>query len=159
MDFVSLTFGGTPNGGFLDGRIGHAKLRVDSTMLEWDLSKDKISEGIDAEGFSHFCRINDIAQALRHLLIIDLPPAMRKEKLGKGKIERHENRTPIDGMCGQDILADEMDARRPPVLKCLRIRSETGRGNVVDQRIEPDISHIVGIEGERDAPSEAALGA
>ena len=42
-DFVSLTFGGTPNGGFFDGRIGHPKLGADDTTLTWDLSKEMAS--------------------------------------------------------------------------------------------------------------------
>ena len=41
LDFVSLTFGGTPNGGCFDGRIGHPKLRADNLILEWDLSKEQ----------------------------------------------------------------------------------------------------------------------
>ncbi len=42
-DFVRLIFGGTPTGGFFDGRNGHPKLRADNTMLEWDFSKEMAS--------------------------------------------------------------------------------------------------------------------
>ena len=39
-DFVRLAFGGTPDGGFFDGRIAQASLCADDTKLVWDFSEE-----------------------------------------------------------------------------------------------------------------------
>ena len=57
-----------------------------------------------------------------------------------------------------DLLADEMRDRRPEPrdarLGLRRARAEAERGEVVRQRVEPDVHHVLGIVRHGNAPLE-----
>ena len=76
----------------------------------------------------------------------------------RGKPFPFEHGGPVYGVSGQDVLSDEMGAvgpeRREPVIVCCI----SGRGDVVDEGVEPDVGDIIGIERDLDPPAQAAFG-
>ena len=71
----------------------------------------------------------------------------------------HEEGRPVDAVEAEDVLADEVDARRPElVVPRLVIAAETERRDVVGQGVEPDIDHVVLVAGVGDAPLERGAG-
>ena len=80
---------------------------------------------------------------------------MGKDALRRCNPRRHQKGRPIDGVKAHDVLADEMRAGRPefPALGvCVWV---AGGGDVISQRIKPDIHHMRGIARHLDAPGEA----
>ena len=51
----------------------------------------------------------------------------------------HEHRRPHDRVQAVDVLADDVDVARPPKCESLRVVGEAGAGDVVRQRVEPDV--------------------
>ena len=45
----------------------------------------------------------------------------------------------------------------PPRLKFIFVRAVTRRRDIIQQRIEPDIGHVIGIEGQIDPPAHSRL--
>src|SRR5215471_1459372 len=52
----------------------------------------------------------------------------------------------------RDVLPDDVEISRPPLVEHRGIGPEADRRRVVDQGIEPDVDHAAGIEWERNAP-------
>ena len=67
-----------------------------------------------------------------------------------------QHRGPEHAVRLDDVLSDQVDARLPALLPARLVRI-AATGQVVDQRIEPDITDVVGIERKFDAPGEALL--
>ena len=55
-------------------------------------------------------------------------------------------------MRGEDVLADQVQGVRPLRLKARLILQISLRGDVIEQRIEPDVRHVLRIERQRDSP-------
>ena len=66
-----------------------------------------------------------------------------------------EHRRPVDGVRGQDVLADQVHRRGPQAVEACLVRQVSGRGEIVEQRVEPDIAHVARIKGQGDAPAQA----
>ena len=71
---------------------------------------------------------------------------------GSGSFGAHQHRRPDHRVEPRDVLADDVQIRRPPLLEHLRIVAEADRRRVVDQRVEPDVDDARRIERQRDAP-------
>ncbi len=87
--------------------------------------------------------------------------------LGSGRPALISMAGQIDGVQAVDVLADDVQVSRPPVVEHRRIVGEAGPGDVVDERVVPDVDRArgrvpaavvapgaatVGHERERDAP-------
>ena len=63
-------------------------------------------------------------------------------------------------MEAHDFLANHLQVRRPILLELLLVgfvgRSETYSGDVIRQRVQPDVNHVLGIVGHRNAPGKSA---
>ena len=58
-------------------------------------------------------------------------------------------------MRGEDVLADEVVRRGPEAFEA-RIRGAVaGCGDVIGQRVEPDVGDVLRVEGQLDAPGQA----
>ena len=69
-----------------------------------------------------------------------------------------EHGRPVDRVRGQDVLADQVVGRRPPAARSVSSSAQVAdRADVVDQRVEPDVGHEVGVERQLDAPGQPAL--
>mgnify|MGYP000863211331 CR=1 FL=1 len=144
------------------GRTALPKLR---RWAEWASRKlrkaaeQEIAEGIGAELVDHLVRVNDVAAALGHLLAIHRPPAMGEDRVGERLLERHQHGGPVHGVRGENIFPDQMDIGGPVTQSGrLSLRQVFERGDVIDQRIEPDVGDIVLVEGKFDAPGESRFG-
>ena len=57
-----------------------------------------------------------------------------------------------------DVLADDVDVRRPERLEPLLVAAVADRRDVVQQGVEPDVDRLLGVERDRDAPGEPFAG-
>ena len=56
----------------------------------------------------------------------------------------------------QDLLANEVNIRRPELLEGMRINPIANGSEVVGESIDPDVDHLTRIERHRDPPGESA---
>jgi len=83
-------------------------------------------------------------------------------------VERQQDGGPVDAVEARDLLADEVQVGGPVALEllllgvlllCGQIVAVLGPvadgGDVVGERVEPDIYDVLGVAGNRDAPGEA----
>ncbi|MCY1232635.1 hypothetical protein D9M72_451370 [compost metagenome] len=100
-------------------------------------------------------RIDDVAKRLRHLLALVEQEAMGKDALGQRQAGRYQESRPIDCVEADDVLADHMDVGWPELgAWTLGIVEIAGRGDVVRQRVDPDIHHVRRVVRNLDAPVE-----
>ena len=65
-----------------------------------------------------------------------------------------QHRRPDHGVELEDVLADDVERRRPErVRQVLAVRAEAERRVVVEQRVEPDVEDVLGIPRDLDAPA------
>ena len=66
---------------------------------------------------------------------------------------------PDNGVEADDLLADEMDVRRPVLLiEAVVLGTVAQRVDVVGQRVNPDVHGMVGVKVNRDAPLDRRAG-
>ncbi len=73
----------------------------------------------------------------------------------------HQHRRPVDDVEADDVLADDVDAVRivePVALEQLAVLGVVERGDVVAERVDPDVHHLVGIARHGHAPAVTATG-
>ncbi len=83
---------------------------------------------------------------------------MRDDATRRRDTGGHEKRRPVQRVLTDDLFADEVCHRRP-ILRDPRFgfrgtRTEAERGEVIRQRVEPHIHHVLRITGDRNAPCE-----
>ena len=84
---------------------------------------------------------------------------MAEHLLGEGQVQRHEHGGPDDGMESHDLLADEMDIRRPVFLiEAIILRAVAKGGDIVGERIHPDVDDMLRVERDRHAPGKRRAG-
>mmetsp|Transcript_14847 Transcript_14847/g.31999 ORF Transcript_14847/g.31999 Transcript_14847/m.31999 type:complete len:642 (+) Transcript_14847:470-2395(+) len=111
-------------------------------------------EGIDVEEIEHVVWIDDVAHRLGHfltLLVVD--KAVGEDRFGEGEAGGHEDARPDYRVEPEDVLSDDVDVGRPelgqflvfgPVLVADSERIHAGQ--VVRQRVEPNVHDVVGVE-------------
>ena len=72
---------------------------------------------------------------------------MGQDGLGKFQAHGHEEGGPVDGVEAEDVLAHDLEVRRPGPFRCAR--------EVVQQRVEPHIDHMLLVAGNWNAPVDA----
>jgi len=55
---------------------------------------------------------------------------------------------------GEDVFADQVVAGGPPFLKGLRVLEIADARDVVDERVEPDVADVIGVERQLNSPRE-----
>ena len=84
---------------------------------------------------------------------------MAEHLLGERQVQRHEHGGPDDGVKAHDLLADEMDIRRPVFLiEAVVLRAVSEGGDIVRERIHPDIDDMLRVECDRHAPGKRRAG-
>ena len=97
--------------------------------------------------------IHHVAHGLAHLLAVDDQPAVAEHLLGQGQTQGVEHDGPDDGMEAHDLLADQMHIRRPVFAEQFIVVGAVAQGgDVVAQRVQPDIHRVLLVEGHGDAP-------
>ena len=86
---------------------------------------------------------------------------MTKDLPGQRNIQSHQKDRPVNGMEANNILANQVQIRRPvlcPKFAVVSVRIITKTGNVIGQCIQPYIGHMLGVKGNRDSPAERGTG-
>ena len=79
--------------------------------------------------------------------------AVDEHVLGHRQPGGEQQRRPVDRVELEDVLADEVEGRRPEAVgQVVPVAGEAERGDVVEQRVEPDVEDLVGIPRDRDPP-------
>ena len=74
-------------------------------------------------------------------------------------VGRHQQRRPDDGVELEDVLADQVDRRRPELLGEVLPRAGVGqRRVVVEERVDPDVDHLRLVPRHRHSPLQARAG-
>ena len=71
--------------------------------------------------------------------------------------QRHQKDGPIDGVEADDVFADDVHVGRPIFCKqraLLALRLVAEAGDVVGERVQPNVHDVAGIEVDGDAPGE-----
>ena len=121
-----------------------------------------VAVALDAEEVDDLLGEDGVAAALRHLLalarlgVLDEQEAVRQHVLGHRQAGGHEHRGPDHAVEADDVLAHNVLLSRPEACEALGGLgvAVAGGGDVVDEGVEPHIGHVVGVEGQRDAPVE-----
>jgi hypothetical protein len=112
------------------------------------------SDRVQAELLDERHRVDDVAERLRDLLPLVGPPAMREDAPRRLEPGGHQEGRPVDRVEAQDVLADEVDVGRPPLRESIGIIRIARRGDVVGQRVQPDIHHMRRVARHGHAPAE-----
>ena len=81
---------------------------------------------------------------------------MAEDLLRQGHTHTHEHGRPDDGVEAHDLLADHVHVGGPElVVIVVLIVQEAERRAVVEQRVDPDVDDMAGVEIDRNAPGEA----
>ena len=116
----------------------------------------EITHRIHTEDLCQLIRVEHIALGLGHLPVAHQQPGMSEYLLRKRLAQRHQEDRPVDRMEANDILADQMKIRRPvfPVFILRSVGVIPGEGDVVAERVQPDIDHVLRVEVHRDPPGK-----
>ena len=80
---------------------------------------------------------------------------MPEHLLRQRQPQRHQEDRPVNRMETDDILADQVQVRRPELVKLLRtvaVRVVSDPRDIVGQRVQPHVSHMLRVKVNRDAP-------
>ena len=141
--------------------LHHHLIGQHTVICERDLVQDVIAHRVHTKVPDKVVGIDDVARGLGHLAVADQKPRMAEDLFGQFLAQRHEEDRPIDGVEADDILADEMDVRRPELLKVLvmvAVRVPAAEGDIVGQRVQPDVDNVLPVKCDRHAPVEGGTG-
>ena len=80
---------------------------------ERNFSHEKIPDRIHPVSIDQTIRLHHILKGFGHLLPFDRPPAMGKYHFRRRQANGLQHGRPVDGVGGEDILADQMSRLRP----------------------------------------------
>ena len=113
-----------------------------------------IPEGIGRVPGELLHRVDNITDGLGHLLAIRRgDESVSKHRARERQPRGPEHARPDDAVEPDDVLADDVHARRPHAVAGGLFRP-AGAGEVICQRVEPDIHDVARRVGNRDAPIE-----
>ena len=133
----------------------HGAVREVAVVAERHLAQHEIAHLVEAVALDQPERLDDVAQRLGDFLAAAGPPAMGEDPPRRCDPGGHQEGRPVDRVEAQDVLADHVDVGRPVAAEIGRVGvGIAGRRDVVGQRVDPNVHHMVGIVGHRHAPLE-----
>ena len=139
--------------------VNHDLVGERAVCAQCHFPEDVIPDGICAVAVCQQERVNHVAQGLGHLLSVEGDPAVNCQMLRQRQIQRHQHCRPDNGVETHDVLGNHVDICRPvfvEVVVCAVLISQSA--DIVGQRIYPHVDHVLGVEGDRDAPGERGTG-
>ena len=121
------------------------------------LVQDEIAHGVDAEQLDEVLGVEHVALRLAHLAAVHQEPRVAEHLLRQRQAERHQEDRPVDRVEADDVLADQVQVGRPVALEllgALAVAVVADAGDVVRQRVKPDVDDVLVVEVDRDAPLE-----
>ena len=108
---------------------------------------------------TRFDRVDDVAHRLAHLLAAVEHEPVRENPSRQLDSGRHQKRRPVHGVEPDDVLADHVQIGGPVPPEQLGVGvGKADAGQVVGQRVDPDVHHVIGMVGDRHAPVERRAG-
>ena len=105
------------------------------------------------EGLDH------VAERLRHLVLTQRQVAVDDDLTWHLDSRRHQHGRPDDRVELEDVLADQVDGRRPELLGEVLSGARVGqRRVVVQQRVDPDVDHLRLVPRDGHSPLQAGAG-
>ena len=129
----------------------------DAVIFIRHLMQHKVADRVHAENIRQVVRIEDVAPGFAHLAAGLQEPRMTEDLLRKRNIQRHKEDRPVNRMETDDILTDQMQIRRPVLLKEFRVIAVpviADPGDVVRQRVEPYIDDVPRVKVDRNSPGK-----
>ena len=124
------------------------------------LGQQIIPHGVDTEAGGQLVGIQHVALRLAHLVLAGQKPRVTEHLTGQRLAERHEQDRPVDRVEPHDVLADHMQVGGP--VAAVQLAAAVGMvakpGDIVRERVDPDIDHMLRIKFHRDAPFEGGAG-
>ena len=96
--------------------------------------------------------LDDVARALAHAALRQVDVSVAEDRARQLEARGEQHRGPDDAVEPRDVLADHVEVRGPPLRERRGVVGEARAGDVVDQRVEPDVDLRLRVERERDAP-------
>ena len=127
-------------------------MRIVAVLPERDFTQEEITQLVDPVMRGQRERIDHIADRFGHFLAAVEQESMAEHAFRQRQTGRHQKGRPIDGVEPHDILADNMHIGRPEMLAFRLFVGKASGGQVIRQRVHPDIHHMLGIARYRNAP-------
>ena len=134
--------------------VVHALVADAAVLAERDLAQQVVAQRVGAVELDGRAVVHGVAARLRHAVAVLAGEHPVDEELVRQLVAgREQHRGPDHRVEAQDVLAEQLPARRPQargqVLAGAGVRE---RGGVVDERVDPDVDRLVGIPRQRHAP-------
>ena len=108
--------------------------------VERDLAQRDVPGAVGPERRDDRVRVDEVAAALAHLLAAGREqPAVDPDPARRLEAGAPQHGRPVDRVEPGDVLADHVEVGRPPPGERVRVVGEAGPGDVVDQRVVPDV--------------------
>ena len=128
---------------------------VVAVRAEGHLAHEVVAQRVHAVALHDGRGVDHVALGLAHLVVAEQQPAVAEHLLGQLKSQRVEHDRPVDRMEAHDLLAHQVHVRGPVLIEQRGIVAAVAQGgDVVGQRVDPDVDHVLGIEVHRHAPLE-----
>ena len=117
------------------------------------------AQGVHPEPLGQQVGVHHVALGLAHLAAVQQQPAGAEHMLGQGQAQAHEHGGPDDGVEADDLLAHDVHVGGPePVQVMVLVVAVAQGGHIVEQRVDPHVHHVAGVEVHGDAPGEGGAG-
>ena len=127
-------------------------VRVAAVLAEGHFAQEVVAQLVDAVGFREIEGIEHVADGLRHLLALVEQEAVAEDALGQLKTRRHQEGGPVNRVKARDVLADHVHIGGPVFPARMRGVRKAGAGDVIVQRVDPDIHDVPGVARHGQAP-------
>ena len=126
----------------------------DAVLPERHLAQEEVAHRVAPVGLDQAERVDDVADRLRHLLPAVEEEAVREDALRRLEPGRPQERRPVDRVEAHDVLADDVQVRRPVAPERRLLVGKADGGDVVGERVDPDVHDVLFVAGHLDAPVE-----
>ncbi len=140
--------------------LGEPLERELAVAAERALAHEVVAERLGRELLDDLHRLDDVAQRLAHLLdraarlVLAVDEPVGEDLSRQRQPGRHQHRRPQGAVEPGDVLADDVDVRRPVGPESLVVGAVADGGDVVQQGVEPDVDRLLLVERDRDSPGE-----
>lgn len=127
-----------------------------AVVLQRQLAEQVIANRVQPEKGDQVVAVNDVALRFAHFTAVHQKPRVTEHLLRQRQVERHEENRPVDGVETDDVLADEVQVCRPITLELLggvAVAVITDAGDVVCERVKPNIHDVLVVKIDRQCPT------
>ena len=129
-----------------------------AVLSKRDFAQQEVAQRIGAQNFLDRFSAHDVALRLGHLALVKEQPAVGFHAARRLNARGHQKRRPVDAVETADLLADQVHVRRPEFFEARLVLWIVGAvadcRDVVGQRVEPHVDHVLLVAGNRNAPGE-----